>query len=565
MPGRLLWRSRLRCAAWAALLAWACLGGDELARAQSSDPGSASSRRIASAGDALAEARRCQRIAAQRAEADDECCVDWYFEAAYRASQAAHIAATSDEQVANANLLYRENLQHLLGAGQHFGRLDATNGLHVQGLTVPVTHRGFVWQAADFQGIVPPPDKLPSLLHCRHTRLGCGVPLVVRRCRRESDAIERRFYPRQSPFAATAVLRFASDDRSSAVLEFYDPLRVAAVPSQECELPLAADLTAPLAEALRDVPRSYRVGFVQPGNQVDQARLHFLEPYQPGKAPLVLIHGLYSDPHSWADLMNDLRATPGFCRHYQIWMFRYPTGQGFLRSAATLRAELAAAVEMCDPAGSDAALRQMVLVGHSMGGLIAKLQVTHSQNSIWRRLSKAPLDEIVADETTRVRLSAACFFEPAPHVRRVVFIASPHCGSTPTSEMVGSVAAHFVRESPQDIEAHERLMADNPGVFSSAVQDRLPTSVDMIRADSPLLAAMREMPIGDGVTLHNIIGVRNKPSLHGPSDGAVPLQSAEHPHCASELIVDAPHSEVHRTPEAAREVARILAEHLAAD
>jgi pimeloyl-ACP methyl ester carboxylesterase len=542
---------------------WACLGGGRIALAQTSEPGTVSSRRIGSVSDAISAARRCLRIADQRAEADDEVCVDWYFEAAYRASQAARTAAPSDERVAEANLLYRESLQHLLGAGQHFGRLDATSGLLVQGATVPVTHHGFVWQAADFQRILPPPDKLPSLLHCRHTRPGCGVPLVVQRCRRNSDAIERRFYPRQSPFAATAVLRFASDERSSAVLEFYDPLRVATVPAQECELPLAADLTAPLAEALRDVPRTYLAGFVQPGGQVDQARLNFLEPYQPGKVPLVLIHGLFSDPQSWADLTNDLRATPGFCRHYQIWMYRYPTGQGFLRSAATLRAELAAAVEMCDPAGTDAALRRMVLVGHSMGGLIAKLQVTHSQNRIWRRLSKAPLDEIVADETTRARLSAACFFEPATHVRRVIFIASPHCGPTHTSEVMGSLASHLVKESCEDAELHERLMADNPGVFSSAIQNRLPTSVDVLRADSPLLAAMRELPLGDNVTLHNIIGVRDKPSLHGPSDGVVPLHSAEHPHCASELIVNAPHAEVHRTPEAAREVARILGEHLA--
>jgi pimeloyl-ACP methyl ester carboxylesterase len=404
---------------------------------------------------------------------------------------------------------------------------------------------------------------LPPLLHCRHTRPGCGVPLVVQRCRQNSDAIERRFFPRESSFAATAVLRFADgDDRSSAVLEFHDPLRVATVPSQGCGFPLAADLTAPLAESLRDIPRTYLAGFVQPGGQAEQARLNFLEPYQPGKVPLLLIHGLYSDPHSWADLTNDLRATPGFCQRFQIWLFRYPTGQGFLRSAAALRAELAAAVEMCDPAGTDAALRQMVLVGHSMGGLIAKLQVTHSQNTIWRRIAKVPLEEVVADETTRARLAAACFFVPSPHVRRVIFIATPHCGATKASELMGSLASHLVQESPQDAAEHEQLLANNPGVFADAIQNRLPTSVDVLRSDSPVLAAMREMPIGDCVILHNIIGERGKVSLHGPSDGVVPLSSAEHPHCASELVITAAHAEVHRTPEATREVVRILAEHL---
>jgi pimeloyl-ACP methyl ester carboxylesterase len=290
-----------------------------------------------------------------------------------------------------------------------------------------------------------------------------------------------------------------------------------------------------------------------------------LEPYQPGKVPLVLIHGLFSDPHSWADMTNDLRATPGFCQRFQIWMFRYPTGQGFLRSAATLRAELAAAVEMCDPAGTDPALRQIVLVGHSMGGLIAKLQVAYSHNTIWRRLSKVPLDQIVAEDATRARLAAACFFEPSPHVRRVIFIASPHCGSTRASELMGRLASHLVKESCQDALQHERLMADNPGVFSDAIQARLPTSIDTLRSDSPLLAAMKEMPIDDGVTLHNIIGIRDKFSLHEPSDGVVPVSSAEHPRCASELTITAAHSEVHRTPESAREVVRILRDHLGGD
>src|SRR5437868_10498886 len=127
MSGSPFRRSLFRRAALAALLALACLCVGQLGLAQDSSK-------------LLAEARRCQRIAAERANAADECCVDWYFEAAYRASQAAHSAGKGDELVAESNLLYRENLQHLLGAGQQFGRLNPASGLHVQGSMVPVTH-----------------------------------------------------------------------------------------------------------------------------------------------------------------------------------------------------------------------------------------------------------------------------------------------------------------------------------------------------------------------------------------------------------------------------------------
>src|SRR6185369_12819958 len=113
--------------------------------------------------------------------------------------------------------------------------------------------------------------------------------------------------------------------------------------------PLAFDLTAPLAKTLEVAPRPYLAGFIEPGGAVAAARLSFLEPYQPRKVPLVLIHGLFSDPQGWADLINDLRAAPGFADRFQIWVFRYPTGQGFLQSAAVLRKELQAVVATLDP------------------------------------------------------------------------------------------------------------------------------------------------------------------------------------------------------------------------
>ncbi|MFN0017471.1 MAG: esterase/lipase family protein [Pirellulaceae bacterium] len=328
-------------------------------------------------------------------------------------------------------------------------------------------------------------------------------------------------------------------------------------------MPLSYDLTAPLAEILRKSPRNYFTGFVQPDAPADQSRLSFLEPYQKGKPPVIFIHGLFSDPQGWADMVNDLRALPGFCNRYQIWFFRYPTGQGFLRSAAELRQELQAAIQTCDPHGMDPALQELVLVGHSMGGLVAKLQVTHSGDTIWRRLANRPLNEINTDEKTRTKLASACFFEPAPYVRRVIFIATPHCGSNDASGMVGNGASLLVRESPQEAQMHRQLLEQNPGVFSQFIQKRMPTSIDLLQPDSPLLSAMREMRVGDEVQLHTILGVATIPSLRGPTDGVVPVASARHPGVRSESTTHAPHSKVHHAPESTREVARILSEHLA--
>lgn len=514
------------------------------------------------------------------ANGHDQRCVDGYFAATRSAWQAA--LAAQQEQLAtdfrdDASAQYHTCLKRLLLSAQKFGRLDPQSGLLIgQGadqVAVLIEVCGFPWSPDDFQKLISPPLEKPSLLTCRYARPGCGVPLVVRRCRSPHDPAEVRFFPPRSSFAATALLRFAdgteecplADLPGSAVLEFHDPLRVTQVSLPEGILPLSADLTAPLADVLETSPRTYLAGFVQPGTQDDQAQLSFMEPYQAGKPPVVLIHGLFSDPQSWADLVNDLRAIPGFCDRYQIWFFRYPTGQGFLRSAAELRSELQAAVAACDPHGVDPALQQMVLVGHSMGGLLAKLQVTYSDDAIWRRLANRPLEEINTDEATRMKLGLASFFEPLPYVRRVIFIATPHRGSNDASGVVGNVATLLVRESPEDAQTHQRLMEQNPGVFSTVIQKRLPTSIDLLKPQSPLLQAMQEMRLGEGVHLHTIIGVTPHPSLRGPSDGVVPVSSARHPGSESETKSPAPHAKVHRAPETTKEVARILAEHLASE
>jgi pimeloyl-ACP methyl ester carboxylesterase len=525
----------------------------------------------------LEESRQRQFAADGLADSNDDRCVDAYFSAihsAWRAAMTAESEADSTELRTAASAQYHAGLRRLLYSGQKFGRLDPRSGLQLsQGeakATVPIVHCGFSWPPDSFQRILLPPQELPKLLACKHARPGGGVPLVVNRCRNPSDPSELRFFPPQSSFAATALLRFSEGTRACpsadsvgwAVLEFHDPIRVAKVSLPDGELPLAGDLTAPLAETLRNNPSTYLAGFIQPGAKEDEARLNFLEPYQKGKPPVVFIHGLLSDPQGWADMVNDLRALPGFCERYQVWFYRYPTGQGFLRSAAGLRQELQAAIQTCDPQGADAALQEMVLVGHSMGGLVAKLQVTHSDDAIWRRLANRPLEEINTDEATRQQLSGACFFEPIPQVRRVIFIATPHCGSNNASGLVGDLASRLVRESPQEAQQHRLLMEQNPGVFADAVRKRFPTSIDMLQQDSILLDAMREMRIGNGVHLHTIVGVASRPSLHGPSDGVVLVSSARHPGSESESVTRTPHAKVHHAPETTREVARILGEHL---
>jgi hypothetical protein len=95
-------------------------------------------------------------------------------------------------------------------------------------------------------------------------------------------------------------------------------------------------------------------------------------------------------------------------------------------------------------------------------------------------------------------------------------------------------------------------------VFNTVFTRRMPTSIDMLIASSPLLEVMQQMRLAPRVALHNIVGVSHPVSLDGPSDGVVSVHSASHPGCKSVVAVNAHHSMVHRSLDASREVLRIL-------
>lgn len=500
--------------------------------------------------------------------------VDHYYAATRQYWQEANAISPTADLSAIPLGKYNACLAELLNAAGRYKRLDPSRGLiiHQAGIsqTIPVLHHGFAWEPEDFQTLAPAPRWGHSLIQRYYFCGGVGVPLVVERKRQHALPLEARFFPKTSAFAATAILRFENKvtgalsstiEEESPVLEFYNPLVQRRIDSWGNTLPLAVDLTAPLTHALRDTPRTYMAGFVTPGQPATTAHLQFYEPYQPGKIPLVIIHGLFSDPQSWADMVNDLRASPGFADRYQIWVYRYPTGQGFLQSAATLRQELLAARQHLCPDGSDPALDQLVLVGHSMGGLISKLQVTYSDERIWEKVANRPLESIHTSEATRARLAETCYFDPLPFVKRVVFIATPHCGSLRSSQLFGRGASQLVHPSTEQAQMHEQLIEDNPDSFAPQIQRRFPTSIDMLSSRSPLLDAMREMKIAEDVKLHSIIGIFTPLSLDGPSDGIVSVHSAVHPNCVSKMTVGAAHGQVHRQQKTSAEILRILEQH----
>ena len=403
-------------------------------------------------------------------------------------------------------------------------------------------------------------------------------PVAVRLARGTSAGGDEFAPPRQS-LAATAVLRFKmpgdenflqkfsgplARDHAPAILDLANPVEIAAVHVGPARPLLAADLSLPLLDMLEAMPKTSSItGFLQPYGRGDTVpKLEFLEPHQPGRIPVVFIHGLASDEGTWFDLINELRTWPTFHRRYEAWVYRYPTGATFLHSAAVLRRELRAAVQRLDPQGTDRALQNMVLVGHSMGGLHAKLQVVDPGTKLWEAISHVPFEQIVLRPELKERVRYNYFFEPLPFVKRVVFIATPHAGSSLASRGVGRIAALTVQQPPETKAIHDEAVTMNPDAFHSDYQRSLPTTIDILEPDSSILRALRELRTPCWVTTHSIIGTVHQSLVSGPDDCVVPASSARLPGVTSEIEVPATHTRVHHHPQTVMEVERILLEHL---
>ena len=327
-------------------------------------------------------------------------------------------------------------------------------------------------------------------------------------------------------------------------------------------VPLEADTTAAFAFSLSDpkVWESEFAGFFD-GNFFDRttAQLAALEPYRRGQIPVVFIHGTVSSPGRWAHLINDLQSDPVIREGYQFWSFAYASGNPTPFSAEQLREVLEAAVHTLDPEGTDPALRQIVLIGHSQGGLLAKWVAIDSGSRLWDTLSAKPPEELHLSGETSALLRRVFLVTPVPQVRRVIFLATPQHGSFVADSPISHLIARLVTPRARVMNALRDLTEDN--------RDELrfrhgATSVWDMTPENPLLAAFAAIPVSPSIAAHSIIAVQGDGPVETGDDGVVSYQSAHIPEAASELVVRSGHS-VQSHPETVAEVRRILLLHLA--
>ena len=388
-------------------------------------------------------------------------------------------------------------------------------------------------------------------------RQGIGAPIIVE----ASEKMDlRHFNPEADHFtqryqSATAVVRV---DGQKAVIELLDPYSQDSVYLAGENRPLAADFSSSVSLSVaRD--RIDKLGFarmVNPQRYDATAELFTIQPYDPDRIPVLLVHGLQDTAATWLPLYRELMRDPVIRENYQFWLFSYPSGYPYPYSASLLRKQL----ELIRNEHPDH--QDVVIVGHSMGGVISRLVLLDPGDSIWKVYFGTPLSETPVKGQTRKLLEDALVFEPLPHVSRAVFFSAPHRGSDLAVDWIGRFGSRLIR--PPSLIADVRDSVVNLITEDDAALqlNHAANSIDTLAPDDRFVLATKDLPISRGFPYHSVMGNRGK---SGPkeksSDGVVAYWSSHVDKARSERLVPSGHGS-HRHPEGIAELHRILLLHL---
>ncbi|ELA08794.1 hypothetical protein MOMA_00240 [Moraxella macacae 0408225] len=216
--------------------------------------------------------------------------------------------------------------------------------------------------------------------------------------------------------------------------------------------------------------------------QNGQAQLFMLEPYDPNKRVILMLHGLASSPETWIRLTNDIFNDPILRNNYQVWQLFYPTTIPILENRYQLHTLINTAFAQVDPKQHDLASQNAVLIGHSMGGVIGRLLVSDDDltvnltQMIENRIQKQQLPAVYRDfwrlnNNEQLELGKRLELHALPQLSRAVFISAPFAGTdyadrwfTRGLRRIVSIPAGFVKTVTTSLNAlfSDAQLANNP-------------------------------------------------------------------------------------------------------
>ena len=422
------------------------------------------------------------------------------------------------------------------------------------------------WKIEEFEKFEPADRFMVRGVSVRNRTAGVGVPFIgLKKGGAHAALAKLQAVPVTGFLRIQGNLANLSAGTATAALELYSTEESSTLQINNRTLPLESDLTTPLAYQLEGA-KVWNFGIdAFLGKEINTVPdgLYLQQPYRPGKIPVVFVHGTASSPVWWTEMFNTLRFDPLVRQKYQFWYFVYTSNKPIIMSAADLRDALRSKIKQLDPEGKDPALQQMVVIGHSQGGLLTKLTAVNTGDKLLRSTTNKDLESLKLPADKKKEIKRLTYVEPLPFVNEVIFLSTPHRGSFRSKgwsrnlvKKIITLPVKLVQTSKDYFEYMtddvKQLLGGKPTFFTSA---------DGMSPDNPLLKALAAIPLAPGVKGHSIIAVKGDGDPKLGNDGVVEYSSAHLEGMESEFIVRSDHSsQLH--PLAIDEVRRILVEHL---
>ena len=437
-------------------------------------------------------------------------------------------------------------------------------------VTIKFDRAQLQWQGRGMIGFTPVAEYRVVGLHAYYREPGLGAPLAASLAPLPGETRNDLLLP-ELTIGVTAILRPPGSRTGLAwpplegTLEVHIPEMTGTVDVAGQAVPLESEPTAVFAYSLADSPvwgQEYTRFFQAISFGSDQSQLYASVPHRHGRIPVVFVHGTASSFGRWAEMYNRLASDPRLRARYEFWFFSYDSGSPVTWSAMLLRESLQRAVRTLDPTGSDPGMQQMVVIGHSQGGLLTKMTVIDSGTRFWDKDFSRPLESLDLSPETRDLLQRSLFVKPLPFVKRVMFLATPHHGSELSAGRIARWVIGFIK-SPLALAGVMADLARNRDALilnRADAKPRIPTSIDQMNPHNRFLRTLASIPLVPGVAANSIIAVQGDGPVEDGSDGVVAYRSAHIDGVESEAVVRSPHS-LQDNPETVEEVRRVLLLH----
>ncbi|MCF6312537.1 MAG: alpha/beta hydrolase [Verrucomicrobiales bacterium] len=400
----------------------------------------------------------------------------------------------------------------------------------------------------------------------KKVREGYGAAMVGIREQRSGREQEMRFFSKRGMYVAGTLVMgdpYHAKGKDAPIvvpLSIKNPALHETVKVGGYTVPLAADFSAPF-ELLLDGSKELLeglTGFFKADQRAATSGVFLLEPYDPDRIPVILVHGLVSVPMIWRSMIPDLLSDPEIAKRYQFMVFTYPSSYSIGESALLFRENLAALRAKYDPEGNHALSKDTVLIGHSMGGVLSHLMTADFGDRIWDQVSDVPLEQTKFSPQAKKKLRELAFFEPDPAVNRVIYIAAPHRGAKLALTNLPNLLSNLVKLPGNVLSTTTSFLAEPALRDLKIPMSKKLTSIQSLRPDAPITLAMDKAPYRKGVVYHSIIGDKGKGDSPESSDGVVEYWSSHQEGAASEIIVPTGHGGSYKHPKASAEIKRIL-------